>query len=38
MVQAKEVITAEMRKQFSDPDEDIMFEENITKISSWGFS
>lgn len=23
---------------FSDPDEDILFEENITKISSWGFS
>lgn len=27
-----------MKKQFSDPDEDIMFEENITKISSWGLS
>jgi len=27
-----------MRKQFKDPEDDIMFQENITKISSWGFS
>lgn len=27
-----------MRKQFSDPEEDIMFEEKITKVSSWGIS
>jgi len=34
----KVVITDAMRKMFSDPDEVILFEENITKISSWGFS
>ena len=38
MVQSTEVITAEMKKQFSDPEEDIMFQENITKISTWGWS
>lgn len=27
-----------MRKQFSDPEEYVVFEENITKISSWGIS
>jgi hypothetical protein len=31
------VVTADMRKQFNDPDEDVMFEEKITKVSSWGF-
>jgi hypothetical protein len=34
----EDIVTKEMRKQFSDPEEDIMFQENITKISSWGLS
>ena len=38
MVQSRDVVTSEMRKQFKDPEEDILFQENITKISSWGFS
>ena len=38
MVEAKEVVTPEMIKQFSDSDEAIMFEEVITKVSSWGIN